>query len=358
MERHAVTVLGPVPGNQLGITLPHEHLLLDFSCRYSPAHDETEVGSLPAIGERWRLLARPAGYLANLDGTDIESAVAECDHFVRAGGGTIVDLTGEGLGADPIGLKHIAERTGLHVIASTGLYIESSLPAWVREGSVEEIADRLEDDIATGGAEGVPRGAIGEIGIEGVPTPSDFEMKLVRAAARAQARTGAPCFLHVMSGILPETRTGIVNVVDTYVAEGGDISRLVMCHQDGSGSDFAYQEQMLRRGLWFVYDTFGFESVFAFGDRYIQLPTDSQRINEVATLIEAGFGEQLLISQDICYQMMKRNWGGWGYAHILDVLRPRFAAAGVDETMLMTLMVDNPRRLLCFAWRGQYPPVR
>jgi phosphotriesterase-related protein len=342
-------VTGPVRGDELGITLPHEHLLLDFSCRYVAAADEEKAGSLPAIGERWRLLARPAGYRANLDGGSIRSAVAECQHFVCAGGRTIVDLTGVGLRPDPVGLRRIAAETGLNLIAATGLYIESSLPTWAREGSIDEIADHLVGDIETGGAEGIRRGAIGEIGIEGVPEPTDFERELVRAAARAQARTGAPCFLHVMSGILPEARPGIVDIVDTYVAEGGDVSRLALCHQDGSGSDRAYQESLLGRGLWFVYDTFGFEAVFAFGDRYLQLPTDSQRIAEVAALIDAGYGDRLLISQDICYQMMKRSWGGWGYAHILDVLRPRFAAAGVDEEGLMRLMVNNPRRLFCFA---------
>src|SRR5262249_18489231 len=145
------------------------------------------------------LLARPAGYRANLDGTDIASALEECRHLVRAGGRTIVDLTGVGLGPDPRGLRRIADGTGLHVIAATGLYIEPALPAWAREGSVDEVAERLVDDIETGGAEGIRRGAIGEIALEGLPDPTPLEFKLLRAAARAQRRTGAPCFLHVMS---------------------------------------------------------------------------------------------------------------------------------------------------------------
>ena len=346
MSENAVSVLGLLHGSELGVTLPHEHLLIDFSCRYVPADDETALAPQPSLADRWRLLSRPAGYRPNLLGSEIESAVTECGHFVRAGGRTIVDLTGEGLGPDPEGLAEISRTTGLNIIAATGLYIDEALPKHLRSASLEELADHLADEIETGGEAGIRRGAIGEIAIE---TATEVELKNVRAAARAQQRTGAPCFLHVMSGILPGERPLAFDLVDLYAEEGGDLAKLVLCHQDGSGDDTDYQHAMLRKGLWFAYDTFGFEAVFAFGDSYIQLPTDTQRIREVKALVNAGFGDQLLISQDICYQMMKRAWGGWGYAHILETLAPRFAAVGITAAGLQRLMVDNPRRLLCFA---------
>jgi phosphotriesterase-related protein len=88
--------------------------------------------------------------------------------------------------------------------------------------------------------------------------------------------------------------------------------------------------------------------VFALGDTYLQLPTDSQRIAELADLVRAGFSAQLLISQDVCYQTGKRSWGGWGLAHILDTLRPRFIAAGISDVILQQIMRDNPRSLLAF----------
>ncbi len=346
MGRCAITVTGPVAEAELGITLPHEHVLADLGCRYRPADDEGAVGALPSLEDRWRLLRDPAGYRANLDGGSIDAALRELAHFVRAGGRTIVDLSVIGLGADPCGLRQVAQATGLNIVAGTGTYIEESVPPEIASASVEALADRFVGDIEHGGEEGVRRGAIGEIGIERC---TEFELRAVRAAARAQHRTGAPCYFHVMSGILPEARPEVVDVVDLYVAEGGDPRRLVLCHQDGSGDDPEYQRAMLRRGLWFEYDTFGFESVFAFGERYIQLPTDSQRIAELARLVDWGFADQLLISQDICYQMMRRGWGGWGYAHILEVLAPRFAAAGIDAPALRGLMTRNPARLLCFA---------
>lgn len=343
----AISVNGLVPAADLGITLPHEHLIIDFACRYVAAEDEAELQpNQPVLEDRWRLLRSPAGYRVNLDGTSIEQAVTEANWFKRSGGRTVVDLTGVGLGANPVALKEIADRSGLNVIAATGLYIDASLPDWVREASVDQLADRLVDDIVNGGREGIRRGAIGEIAIE---TATELEMKCLRAGARAQARTSAPCFLHVMSGILPSFRPLTDEIIAIYLEEGGDIERLVLCHQDGSGDDVAYQERLLRQGLWIEYDTFGSEGVFAFGDTYIQLPTDTQRIAELAELIRRGHIDRLLISQDVCYQTGKRGWGGHGLAHILDALAPRFRAAGVGREQLMQLMTDNPARLFCFA---------
>jgi phosphotriesterase-related protein len=346
MDLRAITVTGAVPGIDLGITLPHEHLLIDFTCRHRPAADESSLGPQPRLEDRWRLLRSPAGYRANLLGTDVESAVQECSHFTRAGGRTIVDLTGLGLGPDVRGLQRIAERTGLNIIAATGYYIDAALPAWTRTATVDELAQRLIDDIQTGGAEGIRRGAIGEIAIEG---PTELELRCVRAAARAQARTGAPVFLHVMSGIFPQFRESTDEIIAMYVHEGGDLRRLVLCHQDGSGDDQAYQERILAKDLWLEYDTFGAEGVFALENSYVQLPTDTQRIQELAALVAAGYAGQLLISQDVCYQSGKRSWGGTGLAHIIETLPPRFVAAGIDARTLDSIMRDNPHCLFAFS---------
>ena len=343
---HAQAVTGLVPADELGITLPHEHLLIDFGVRYSPAEDEPLLApEQPALADRWRLLRSPAGFRVNLDGTDIEESIGEAECFRRAGGRTIVDLTPLGLGPDPAGLREISARTGLNVIASTGYYIDECLPAWTRDASVEELARHLVDEIERGGADGIRRGAIGEIAIE---SGSQLELDCVRAGARAQARTGAPCFLHVLSGILPAFRPLTDELIAIYVAEGGDLARLVLCHQDGSGDDVAYQERLLAQGIWLEYDTFGSEGVFALGDDYLQLPTDTQRIAELALLVERGHLDRLLISQDVCYRMARRSWGGHGLAHILESLAPRFVAGGISREQLATLMTANPARLLAF----------
>ncbi len=344
MPSFAMSVNGPVLAEDLGVTLPHEHLLIDMAARYQ-AFDNDDIGESPDPSQRWRLVRNPAGYRANLRTTDFAETLAELAHFKAAGGQTVVDLSPHGLATDTERLPELARASGLNVIASTGTYVEEAMPQWAREASVEELTEHFVEDLSTGGTEGVRRGAIGEIGIE---SASDAEVRSVRASARAQATTGAPCFWHVMSGILPHTRADVTKLTNVYEREGGDPAHLVLCHQDASGDEPSYQTSMMQRGVWLSFDNFGFESVFAYEDGFLQNPTDTVRINEVARLVGEGWGNQLLLSQDICYRMMRRTWGGWGMAHILDTLAPRFAAAGVDGQTLSSLMRDNPGRLLAY----------
>jgi phosphotriesterase-related protein len=345
-NRYAVSVTGLLPASALGVTLPHEHLLLDFSVRYAPIPGEAEVQAPLKLEDRWRLIRHPAAHRINLVSLDVDTAVREARFFADAGGKTIVDLTPSPLTPGPAKLREIAKRTGLNVIAATGYYIDGSLPEWTRKASLDELADRLTEDLLSGGKERIRRGAIGEIAVEAA---TDLELRCVRAAARAQSRTGAPCYFHLMSGILPQFRESTERILGSYLEEGGDPHQLVLAHQDGSGDDPDYQLGLLRRGFWLEYDTFGFEGVFAFGPKYIQLPTDSRRIAELRVLVDAGFTDQLLISQDVCYRAMQRTSGGWGLAHILDTLWPQFLAVGLDERTMHRIMRDNPARLLAFA---------
>ncbi|MCK4723917.1 MAG: phosphotriesterase-related protein, partial [Dehalococcoidia bacterium] len=42
------------------------------------------------------------------------------------------------------------------------------------------------------------------------------------------------------------------------------------------------------------------------------------------------------------------RYGGWGYCHISNYAVPMMRKRGVAPEMIDTLMVENPRRLLCF----------
>ncbi|MFF8469417.1 phosphotriesterase family protein [Streptomyces griseus] len=343
-SRYAIGVNGAIPKADLGITLPHEHLLVKGP-RYMPG-GEDDVCEPPALTDRWRLLKDPAGYRVNLDTGDVAETVQELSFFRAAGGSTVVDLSSHGLATKPQRLPEVAERSGLNIITATGLYISDSHPEWAATASVEELTERFVTDL-TNPIDDEPRcGAIGEIGIE---LADEAEIRTIRASARAQAETGAPCFWHVMSGILPSFREQVHGLIDIYEQEGGDPNSLVLCHQDASGDDTNYQDAMLSRGVYFAIDNFGFESSFAFDGGYLQNPTDTERIHTLVDLLDRGWGDQLLISQDICYRMMRRTWGGWGFAHILEALPARFAAAGVDDATLAHLMVENPARLLAYA---------
>src|SRR5690606_1594309 len=96
-------------------------------------------------------------------------------------------------------LVRIARETGLHIVASTGWYIQGTHPPFVGDASVEELTDAMTREILEGiGTSGVKAGNIGEIGLSGMPdTPfHPHEEKVLRAAARAQKATGASLTIH------------------------------------------------------------------------------------------------------------------------------------------------------------------
>jgi phosphotriesterase-related protein len=340
---HVHTVTGPVRSDELGPTLLHEHVLIDFRCRYAPAEDEDQLSpDQPDPDDRARLLARPAGYLVNLLRTDRAEAETELHRFREAGGGTVVDLTTLGLGPDPLGLRDLSVATGVHIVAGTGVYIGRSAPAWVATSRVEQLTERFVADVSEGGAEGVLRGVIGEIGVEDF---TDVEFRCFDAATAAHRETGAPVFAHVLSGARPQDRPRVVDLVRRFVDAGGDPTRLVLCHQDGSGDDPAYQDRVLALGAVLAYDTFGFEARLRRPDGDLQLPTDDQRIREVARIEREWGPGRVVVSHDLCYRMMLSSWGGWGWTHLF-ALRDRFAEHGVDGSAFDRLLVATPAALL------------
>lgn len=339
-----VTVTGPIAATAIGPTLMHEHLFLDFRCRHRPrAGLVDDLGDRLDPRDRWRVVAEPAAYLANLLREDPEEASDEVRSFLAAGGGCVVDVTPRGLGPRWSALRDVSRATGLPIVAGTGHYVHATHSDALHAADRAQIADELAHDILEGDAAGVRAGIIGELGVDDF---TDCETEVVLAAARAQRMTGASVAVHTLSGVLPDARHSTLGLVHDFIDAGGDPSRLILCHQDGSGDDPAHQDALLREGVILSYDTFGFEGSFRRGDDYVQLPTDTRRIAEVRDLHDRGYGTQVVLSHDLCYRMMTRRWGGWGLPHLLVTLSPRFDAAGLGAGEREQMLVTTPRRLL------------
>ena len=98
------TVRGLIEPDQMGITLMHEHLLIDFRCRFQAPEEVSRItfAQAPAAAvPRMELRYDPTGNLDNLLLLDEQEAIDEALLFKQAGGGTIVDTTTRGLGRDP-----------------------------------------------------------------------------------------------------------------------------------------------------------------------------------------------------------------------------------------------------------------
>lgn len=349
-----VTVLGPIVPEEVGICLPHEHLLVDCSGAYFRAPDDPSLRARalePFTAERRdEVIADFTSCLDNLRLTDTQTAAEELQPFAAAGGQTVVELTSAGIGRDPLGLRRISQLTGIHIVAGCGYYIGDSHPPRLDSFSEEELADEMAADVLVGIAgTGVKAGIIGEIGFQSF---AENERRVLRAAAIAQRRSGASVNVHVefiLSG-----RQGSLAAVEILEEAGADLTRVILSHQDSSGNDPGYQELVLGKGVVLSYDGFGYEmTTGALGG--LTYPTDAERIESLRRLVERGWADQLLISTDICMKFLLKRYGGHGYAHVLTSVVPAMRRAGIGEHAISTILVDTPTRLLALAETVETP---
>jgi phosphotriesterase-related protein len=350
------TVLGPIDPSQLGATMSHVHLTLDITCWYAPPTEPevARIAAQPLCLENLGL-ARRNGLMVrdNLVQNDLELTIREASEWKRAGGGGLVDMELPGIGRDPAALVRIARATGLHVIASTGFYTQASHPAEVAELDVGALADRMVREVTEGIADsGVRAGNIGEIGCSGMPdTPClPQEEKVLRAAARAQARTGASLTVHPNGGTHGSRETPKHHLdfyLDVLEAEGADLGKVYLSHMGFYSADVALR--LLARGLGFVsYDHFGHEEYYEIVGPGRQFPRDKEEIECVMQLLEAGRADRVLIGNEIGWKTCYKAYGGWGYAHVLDHVVPWLRDCGASESQVKTMLVENPARLHAF----------
>ncbi|HXI79855.1 MAG TPA: phosphotriesterase-related protein [Verrucomicrobiae bacterium] len=307
---HAETVLGPIDPADLGWTLPHEHTAI----------------ALWHIANRWDYweLRR-----------DEPVIVEELAAFRAAGGGTVVDLTLDGVGRDPGWLAGIARATGLHLVMGSGWYRGAHYPAetLVDRRSVDSLADEIVRDATEGVADtGIRSGIIGEIGTD-KPWLSAQEERVHRAAARASRRSGLAITTHAV-----QSTVGL-DQLTIFEAEGADLSRVVIGHADSNPS-LDYHLAIVERGATVEFDFLGM--TFTPLERH----GEGRIVDNLRELLARGHVERILISQDVCHDSQLRRYGGNGYTYLADTFLPRLRAAGVSESEIRTITVDNPRRLL------------
>ncbi|MGW4403787.1 phosphotriesterase family protein [Nonomuraea sp. NPDC004702] len=361
-----VAVTGEVPAASLGAVLPHEHLLSDFAPPDDTPESWARTGRTrpTAAGALWLyrapltmdLLGEVGMGAVNRDDLllgDAGLAAAELAAFREAGGGTVVDLTTDGLGRDPAGLRRLAEETGVTVVMGCGRHHptrtaipaarDAAAPTSARDAAAptsargaaapaEELTEELVRDL-TEGVRGVRAGIIGELAAldPGVPA----ERALLVAAARAAAATGAAVSLARNEDPAVQQR-----VLDLLAEEGADLTRVAVGHCDALSPRPDDLEPLLGRGVFVQFDQLG------------RLPTalsvsdDQDVAAAVLELARRGHAGRLLLSQGVRAKSQLLAYGGGGYAFVLRQFVPYLRMLGADDELIETLTVRNPRRLL------------
>jgi len=297
-----MTVTGPISPDELGVVLPHEHVFIDLVREY-----------------------RGSGLL-----NDEELAREEIGDVKAAGGRTLVDLTTDEIGRDPVALRRVSEATGISIVMGCGHYRDPYLDrSWFDRMDVDAIADDIVHDITEGvGGTGIRAGIIGEIGADRHYI-SAAEERSFRAAARAHLRTGVTINTHAARWPVGLAQLRLL------AEEGVDPRRVIIGHAD-SVPVAGYQLDLARQGCYVSFDSIGTGS-----------PHNTRRAVEyVLDLVKAGFGSQILLSQDVCLHDHLLAAGGCGYAFLLTRFLPMLLAAGLDEEQVLTFVTGNPRAAL------------
>jgi phosphotriesterase-related protein len=269
------------------------------------------------------------------DLTNEANAISELQYYVDAGGITLTELTNIGIGRDPEGMKRISTATGVNVIMGCGFYKDAWIPDTYKNKSIEELTEIIISDIRDG-LNGIHAGVIGEIGISRPITA--FEEKVVIATARAQKATGAAVNFHFdRDGGIDERHY----VLDIMESEGVDLTRVYISHNTPLVDRVDNFVTYAQRGCYVEFDMLGMEILFPFDP-------DMDLTATIKALIDRGYLEHILISQDVCFTGLYVRNGGYGYAHILNNLVPQMKAGGITDAQINTIMVENPKRLLPF----------
>ena len=311
------TVLGDIEPAELGVTYAHEHLVID------PGR---------------AVLLQPDFELADVDrmATEVGAAVA-------LGLRSVVDAMPCDTGRNAIKLADLSRRTGIHVVAPTGLHHDRFYgPAhWSHRITVEQMADLFVADIVDGideldyGGPVVRRtghlaGVIKVAGSEGGPTPRD--RRVFEAAAVAHRRTGAPILTHCEAG------TGGLEQVRLLATHGVRAAHVVLSHVD-KVVDRGYHRELLSSGAFVEFD-----GSFRWGDR----PNGTLQLLE--WLEEDGLLDGVVLGMDAARQGYYSVYGGSpGLTWLLDGFSAALDDCGLDASIRERLFVTNPARAFAFA---------
>ena len=147
-------------------------------------------------------------------------------------------------------------------------------------------------------------------------------------------------------------------MADIIQDEGGDLSRTVFGHSDLIADDLDQLSRLLERGIYIEFDITGRVDVpLSWGNPnpdspwldYTEASLNALIADTVCKLIELGYIERIILSQDVCQKKQLKSHGGTGYSFLLEHFLPNLKKLGVSDKQINTIMVENPKRILTFA---------
>ena len=137
-------------------------------------------------------------------------------------------------------------------------------------------------------------------------------------------------------------------ILDVLCSHGVPPHAVSISHMDRTFDNLSIDKMsaLCKRGCYINHSLFGKECSHYQIMLHFDFPSDAQRIQRVKGLINAGHLDRVLISLDVVYRAEWVCYGGSGYAHMLEHVRPKFLDRGVEQTAMDTVQKMNPRKWL------------
>jgi len=310
---------------------------------------ETTLGTLPLEKLGNRINAHDHLFLDSGPGgvnvpdfllDDVDKTSIEIQRWAEAGGGAIVD-TMPTTGRNVDKCIEVSRRTGVPIIMSTGFH--KGAYYWPDHWRYLYDEDDMVELILAEIKEGIERSNYRGPFIKRSPVKAavmkvageynrvtDNMKKLISVVGRVHQETGAPVYAHTEHG------TAAMEILDLLEASGVVLNRVLICHLDRNPDLFLHKE-VLARGAFLEYDT---------PSRFKYQP-ESIVIVLMRSLIEAGYGDRLMLGGDMARRSyLKAYGGGPGFEYLLTEFTPRLVREGFTEEDLRLIWEENPRRWL------------
>ncbi len=304
------TVLGPVDSSELGVTLSHEHVLVDAG---------NDVRHYP--------------WMFDLDATK-RVLVAELQQAKDGGIDSIIDLSTPDLGRNVRFVQEVAREVGIHVVVATGIWRDVPRSFWGREP--DEIADIFVREIEVGIDDTeIKAGAIKVANDMGGVTPEGG--LVLRGAARASIRTGCPISTHHWA--LEEVGRQQLSV---FLDEGVPPHQVCIGHSADT-DDVDYLEDLLKAGVYLSLDRYP-------GSASSSTPWETRNAT-VKALVERGWVERLMLGHDYAPRPVRVGaeaipMDPTRYLFLSQVAVPALQADGVTDEQIDMMRREVPRRFL------------
>ena len=311
------TVTGPIPTSALGVTLMHEHIICS-----SPV-------MMSEFGDKW--FDREA--VVELAASKVRRAKE------RHGVQSIVDATPLNLARDIPLLAEVSRRSGVNIIAATGMYYLDDFAFW--KVPPEIMAEYFVDECHTGIRDSGVRPGVLKCAVE-APQLSSTNRAYLEIIAIVQKTTGLPIIAHSHSA----SRNGLL-LLDFFSERGVDPARVIIGHCLDS-CDADYVRELLARGCYVGCDRL-----------YRHDASLSKRIVVMAQLISDGWARRMVLSHDfICYanHLNRRqpvasrpasvHDDPLGLCVVHDLVIPALLARGATADDIEQITLRNPLALL------------